>query len=80
MKKISLMATLFISVLFISCKDNDGKRQDVSSKTKIERKYEKAQDFTYSNWVLKSNDSVRKIFKEKFTPKQLHHGYFSNSR
>lgn len=71
MKKISLMATLFISVLFISCKDNDGKRQDVSSKTKIERKYEKAQDFTYSNWVLKSNDSVRKIFKEKFTPKQL---------
>jgi len=71
MKKIFLITILLPLVIVYSCKDNSKERQEMSFEKKIERKYKKAQDYTYTNWVLKSSDSVRKIFKETFTPKQL---------
>ena len=71
MKKIFLITILLPLVIVYSCKDNFKERQEMSFEKKIERKYKKAQDYTYTNWVLKSSDSVRKIFKETFTPKQL---------
>jgi len=71
MKKIFLITSMFTVVTIFSCKDKKEERQEMSQEKKIERKYEKAQDYTYTNWVLKSNDSVRKIFKEKFTSKEL---------
>lgn len=71
MKKSILFTSVVTSLLLLSCKDTTEKRQDVSSSSKLERKYKNAQDFTYSNWVLKSNDSVRKIFKKNFSSKQL---------
>ncbi len=70
MKKIFLIASLLMVTLY-SCKNNKEERQKESLEKKFERKYEKAQDYTYTNWVLKSSDSVRKIFKEKFTSKEL---------
>lgn len=71
MKKLVLAASLFMAFCFYNCKDNTVERQEKSLEEKVKRKYEKAQDYTYTNWVLKSSDSVRKIFKEKFTSKQL---------
>lgn len=75
MKKNLLLSSLLLVVSFYSCKDSTEERQNMSleskSETKMKRKYDKAQDYTYTNWVLKSSDSVRKIFKETFTPKQL---------
>src|SRR5690606_32876782 len=75
MKKNLLLSSLLLVVSFYSCKDSTEERQNMSleskSETKMKRKYDKAQDYTYTNWVLKSSDSVRKIFKDTFTPKQL---------
>lgn len=71
MRKTILVSGLLLAVSLYSCKDTTEKRQETSSEKKFERKYDKAQDYTYSNWVLKSSDSVRKIFKEKFTSKEL---------
>src|SRR5690606_38513930 len=58
-------------VTVIGCKDTVEERQEKSLEKILESKYDKAQDNTYTNWVLMSNDSVRKIFKEKFTSQQL---------
>lgn len=69
-KRIYLLPTLIL-LPFFGCKDNNHERQETSLKKKLERKYEKAQDFTFSNWVLKDNDSVRTIFKKNFSSKQL---------
>ena len=71
MRKKILISSLLLAISFYSCKDTTEKRQETSLEKKMERKYDKAQDYTYSNWVLKSSDSVRKIFKEKFTSKEL---------
>lgn len=71
MIKKHLFLTLCGLSFLYSCKDTTEQRQETSSKTKIERKYDKAQDYTFSNWVLKDNDSVRKIFRKTFTSKQL---------
>ena len=71
MKKLIFLCGIFLSLTFYCCKNTTEKRQETSLEKKMERKYDKAQDYTYSNWVLKSSDSVRKIFKEKFTAKQL---------
>ncbi|UUV22231.1 L,D-transpeptidase [Paenimyroides aestuarii] len=70
MRNLILMMGL-CSIAFYSCKDTTDSRQKMSSEKKLERKYEKAQSYTYTNWVLKSSDSVRKVFKEKFTSEQL---------
>ena len=71
MKKTILITAFATLISVIGCKDTPEERQEKSSEKKLERKYDKAQDYTYTNWVLKSNDSVRKIFKEKFTSQQL---------
>lgn len=71
MKKTILITAFATLLTVIGCKDTPEKRQEKSLEKKFERKYEKAQDYTYTNWVLKSSDSVRKIFKEKFTSQQL---------
>ena len=71
MIKKHLFLTLCGLSFFYSCKDTTEQRQETSSKTKIERKYDKAQDYTFSNWVLKDSDSVRKKFRETFTAQQL---------
>ena len=71
MIKKHLFLTLCGLSFLSSCKDTTEQRQETSSKTKIERKYDKAQDYTFSNWVLKDSDSVRKKFRETFTAKQL---------
>lgn len=71
MRKKILISSLLLAISFYSCKDTTEKRQETSLEKKMERKYDKAQDYTYSNWVLKNSDSVRKIFKEKFTSKEL---------
>ena len=66
-----LFLTLCGLSFLYSCKDTTEQRQETSSKTKIERKYDKAQDYTFSNWVLKDSDSVLKKFRETFTAQQL---------
>lgn len=71
MIKKHLFLTLCGLTFLYSCKDTTEQRQETSSKTKIERKYDKAQDYTFSNWVLKDSDSVRKKFRETFTAQQL---------
>ena len=71
MKKRIYLLPALILLPFFGCKDNNHERQETSFKKKLERKYEKAQDFTFSNWVLKDNDSVRTIFKKNFSSKQL---------
>lgn len=71
MKKELLYLTVCLSLVVFSCKDNTVERQNESFEKKFERKYDKAQDYTYTNWLLKDSDSVRKIFKEKFTSSQL---------
>lgn len=71
MKKRFFVLTLFGLSFVFACKDNNKKRQETSLESKIERKYDKAQDYTFSNWVLKDSDSVRKIFRKTFTVKQL---------
>lgn len=71
MKKTILITAFATLLTVIGCKDTPEERQEKSLEKKLERKYEKAQDYTYTNWVLKSSDSVRKIFKEKFTSQQL---------
>lgn len=69
-KRQLLLSLCGLSFLY-SCKDNTEKRQETSSETKLERKYDKAQDYTYTNWVLKDSDSVRRKFRETFTAQQL---------
>lgn len=71
MKKTILITAFATLLTVIGCKDTPEERQEKSLEKKFERKYDKAQDYTYANWVLKSSDSVRKIFKEKFTSQQL---------
>lgn len=71
MKKTILITAFATLLTVIGCKDTPEERQEKSLEKKFERKYDKAQDYTYTNWVLKSSDSVRKIFKEKFTSQQL---------
>ena len=71
MKKTILITAFATLLTVIGCKDTLEERQEKSLEKKFERKYDKAQDYTYTNWVLKSSDSVRKIFKEKFTSQQL---------
>lgn len=71
MKKTILITAFATLLTVIGCKDTTEERQEKSLEKKFERKYDKAQDYTYTNWVLKSSDSVRKIFKEKFTSQQL---------
>lgn len=71
MKKKILVMSFLSLVLLYGCKDKEGERHDSSSKESVKRKYKKSRDFTYTNWVLKSSDSVRKVFKEKFTSQQL---------
>lgn len=71
MKKTILITAFATLLTVIGCKDIPEERQEKSLEKKFERKYDKAQDYTYTNWVLKSSDSVRKIFKEKFTSQQL---------
>lgn len=71
MKKTILITAFATLLTVIGCKDTSEERQEKSLEKKFERKYDKAQDYTYTNWVLKSSDSVRKIFKEKFTSQQL---------
>ena len=71
MKKTVLITAFATLLTVIGCKDTPEERQEKSLEKKFERKYDKAQDYTYTNWVLKSSDSVRKIFKEKFTSQQL---------
>lgn len=71
MKKLILLSGIFLSLTFYCCKNTTEERQDTTLEKKMKRKYDRAQDYTYTNWVLKSSDSVRKIFKEKFTAKQL---------
>src|SRR5690606_40998630 len=71
MKKMILWVGFISFLTIFSCKDMTEKRQETSLEKKLERKYEKAQDYTYTNWVLKSSDSVRKVFKEKFTSAEL---------
>src|SRR5690606_3145531 len=71
MKKMILFVGLISFLTIFSCKDMIEKRQETSLEKKLERKYKKAQDYTYTNWVLKSSDSVRKVFKEKFTSAEL---------
>lgn len=71
MKKTILITAFATLLTVIGCKDTPEERQEKSLGKKFERKYDKAQDYTYTNWVLKSSDSVRKIFKEKFTSQQL---------
>lgn len=65
MNKIVL---LLITTLLISC--NDNKSTSKKEHTVPQRKYDKAQDFTYTIWSLK-DDSLRKVFKSKFTSNEV---------
>lgn len=65
MNKIVL---LLITTLLISC--NDNKSTSEKEHRVPQRKYDKAQDFTYTIWSLK-DDSVRKVFKSKFTSSEV---------
>lgn len=69
-KSVFILSFMGLFVIF-SCKDNHNQRQEMSSRSKLERKYDRAQDFTFTNWVLKDSDSVRKIFRNTFTASQL---------
>jgi hypothetical protein len=65
--------TLFIlSLIFLtSCQfSKDKEIKEVKERPKPVRKYEKPKEFTYSIWSLK-NDSVRKVFKSKFSTSEL---------
>ncbi len=74
-KKILLSIPLMCLAGLVSCNDSnkkeDGNGTVVENHDKPKRKYDKAQDFTYTNWNLKDNDSVKKTFKQKFTAQEL---------
>src|SRR5690554_1409485 len=70
-KELYVVPTLFLLFVF-GCKDNTIERQETSFDKKLERKYEKAQDFTFTNWALKDNDSVKQVFKKNFSSAELH--------
>lgn len=59
---------LFAFALLVSCQDS--KEKDEVERPKPTRKYDKPQDFTYTIWSLK-NDSVRKVFKSKFSSSEI---------
>jgi len=59
---------LFSFTLLFSCQDS--KEKDEVERPKPTRKYYKPQDFTYTIWSLK-NDSVRKVFKSKFSSSEI---------
>ena len=69
-KRNFVLLTLFLLLIF-GCKDNITERQEMSSQKKLERKYKKAQDYTFTNWVLKDNDSVKQVFKKNFSSEEL---------
>lgn len=69
-KRNFVLPTLFLLFVF-GCKDNTIERQETSSEKKLERKYEKAQDYTFTNWVLKDNDSVKQVFRKNFSSTEL---------
>ncbi|HRE78706.1 MAG TPA: L,D-transpeptidase [Flavobacterium sp.] len=59
---------LFIFAVAISCQES--KEKATTERPKPTRKYDKPQDFTYTIWSLK-NDSVRKVFKSKFSSSEI---------
>ncbi|WP_291119222.1 L,D-transpeptidase [Flavobacterium sp. UBA6135] len=65
----SLKHTVFLIIisLFISCQNEKAVKKEHPVP---ERKYTKSQEFTYSIWSLK-NDSIRKIFKSKFSGSEI---------
>lgn len=73
MKRLKKVLILSCGVLLFACKDGKatGANQNVGENKKVERKYKKAQDFTYTKWSIKDNDSLRRLFKEKFSSQEL---------
>lgn len=65
MKNILLIALFLV---FTSCQQGKSKKE--KERPKPVRKYDKPQEFTYSIWSIK-NDSVRKVFKFKFSTTEL---------
>ena len=59
---------LFALALMVSCQNS--KEKNEVERPKPTRKYDKPQDFTYTIWSLK-NDSVRKVFKSKFSSSEI---------
>jgi len=60
---------IFILAVYVLFSCNN--KTEVENKHPVpERKYEKAQDFSYSFWSLK-NDSIRKVFKTRFTSSEI---------
>ncbi|MBQ0117008.1 MAG: L,D-transpeptidase [Flavobacterium sp.] len=69
-KKILTLS--FLVVLTLSaCKNKTDESQNVSLEEKKSNKYDKPIDINYTLWNLKSNDSLKKVFKNKFTPQEL---------
>jgi lipoprotein-anchoring transpeptidase ErfK/SrfK len=56
--------------LLFSCNESNNKTTTAEERPVPKRKYEQSQAFTYTVWSLK-NDSIRKVFKSKFTSSEL---------
>jgi hypothetical protein len=67
-----LFKIVFVCILglLFSCNDNRTKTTTEKERPLPKRKYEQPQEFTYTVWSLK-NDSIRKVFKSKFTSSEL---------
>lgn len=61
---------LLAFALLVSCQNSKENDKDEVERPKPTRKYDKPQDFTYTIWSLK-NDSVRKVFKSKFSSSEI---------
>lgn len=68
--KIYLKLTMFILAFFLMISCQNSKNKGSAERIKPIRKYDKPQDFTYKIWSLK-NDSVRKLFKSKFSSTEI---------
>lgn len=68
MTHLKHILVLLIIALTFSCQNT--KKTDEKEHPIPNRKYDKPQEFTYSVWSLK-NDSIRKIFKSKFSSSEI---------
>ena len=67
---VSLKNILVIALFLTLASCQNDKSKKVTERPKPVRKYDKPQEFTYSIWSLK-NDSVRKVFKSKFSSSEI---------
>jgi lipoprotein-anchoring transpeptidase ErfK/SrfK len=73
MKLYSPMILLFSVLFALSCKEKPSEidNSNPQSQTRKERKYDQAQDFTYSIWAINSDEERRKAFKSQFSVPEI---------